>query len=149
FAGSRTLFTTALTGLYRFTQGLELEPSARVYALWEKENGYVDGLGTSQSDRSFTSGRASIGAKLTYRETFWGTTVIAPFAGVYADNYFNKDDAALASIPATMQGSSARVIGGVAVMTDYGLKLSSAAELGGLGGNFTSWSFRARGAVPF
>jgi hypothetical protein len=148
FAGSRTLFTTALTGLYRVVPGLELEPSARVYTLWEKENAYADSLGTNQSGRSFSSGRASVGAKLTYRWTL-SETAVAPFAGIYADNYFNKDDAALASIPATMQGSSARVVGGVAVTTGYGLKFSSAAELGGLGGNFTSWSFRARGAVPF
>lgn len=149
FPGSRTLFTTALTGLYRFMPGLELEPSARVYALWEKENAYTDSLGTAQSERSFSTGRASVGAKLTYRWALSGTTAIAPFAGVYADNYFTKDDAGGAAIPAAMQGASARLLGGVAVTTDYGLKFSSAAELGGLGGNFTSWTFRARGAVPF
>lgn len=149
FPGSRTLFSSGLTGLYRFLPGVELEPSARVYALWEKESAYTDSLGTAQSDRSFSTGRASVGAKLTYRWAASGTTFIAPFAGVYADNYFNKDDAGAASILAAMQGTSARLLGGVAVTTDYGLKFSSAAELGGLGGNFTSWTFRARGGVPF
>ena len=149
FPGSRTLFTSALTGLYRFMPGLELEPSARVYALWEKEDAYRDSLGTAQAERSFSTGRASIGAKLTYRWALSSTTAVAPFAGVYADNYFTKDDASAGAIPAAMQGSSARILGGVAVTTDYGLKFSSAAELGGLGGNFTSWTFRARGAVPF
>jgi hypothetical protein len=149
FGGSRTLFTSGLTGLYRFLPGFELEPSARVYALWEKENAYTDSLGTQQSDRSFSTGRASVGAKVTYRWALSGTTAIAPFGGVYADNYFNKDDAGVGAIPAVMQGSSARLVGGVGVVTDYGLKFSSAAELGGLGGNFTSWTFRARGAVPF
>lgn len=149
FGGSRTLFTSGLTGLYRFLPGFELEPSARVYALWEKENAYTDSLGTQQSDRSFSTGRASVGAKVTYRWAVSGTTAIAPFAGVYADNYFNKDDAGIGAIPAVMQGSSARLVGGVGVVTDYGFKFSSAAELGGLGGNFTSWTFRARGAVPF
>jgi outer membrane autotransporter protein len=149
FPGSRTLFTTALTGLYRLTPGLELEPSARVYALWEKEDRYRDSLGTPQAERNFSTGRASLGTKLTYRWALSSTTPIAPFAGVYVDNYFITDDAGTAAIPAAMQGTSARVIGGVSVITDYGLKFSSAAELGGLGGHFTAWTFRARGAVPF
>jgi hypothetical protein len=149
FPGLRTLFTTALTGLYRFMPGLELEPSARVYAMWEKEDAYKDSLGTNQSERNFSTGRASVGAKLTYRWALTGTTAIAPFVGFYADNYFLKDDAGAAAVPAVMQGTSARVLGGMAVTTDYGLKFSSTAELAGLGGNFTSWTFRARAAVPF
>jgi hypothetical protein len=129
--------------------GLELEPSARVYALWEKQDAYLDSLGTTQSERNFSTGRASVGAKLTYRWALSSTTAIAPFAGIYADNYFTRDDAGAAALAAVMQGSSARVVGGVAVTTGYGLKFSTAAELGGIGGSFMTWSLRARGAVPF
>jgi Autotransporter beta-domain len=49
--GSRWLATTALIGTYKTVYGIDIEPSAKVYALWEHENGYTDSLGTSQADR--------------------------------------------------------------------------------------------------
>ena len=42
FLGHRWLVTGGLTGLYKTLYGLEIEPSARVYALWEHEDAYVD-----------------------------------------------------------------------------------------------------------
>jgi hypothetical protein len=39
------------------TAGVLLEPSARIYALWEHENRYVDSLGTLQAVNNFTTGR--------------------------------------------------------------------------------------------
>ena len=150
FQGSRTLVTTALTGVYKLTPAFELEPSARIYALWEKENAYTDSLGVVQADRSFSTGRASVGTKLIYRWAWSDTIALAPYAGIYADNYFTRDDATTGTLYTPgLQGASARVIGGVALTTDSGLKLSSAAEFGGIGGGFTSWSLRARGAVAF
>ena len=65
--GCRMLATAGLTGNYKITQDLELEPSMRVFALLEKEQGYVDCLGTAQGDRSFSTGRASVGTKWLYR----------------------------------------------------------------------------------
>jgi hypothetical protein len=60
FTGTRWLTTVGLTGTYDW-QSLLLEPSARVYALWEHENAYTDSLGTLQAARDFSTGRASIG----------------------------------------------------------------------------------------
>ncbi len=150
FTGSRTLLTTALTGTYRVSPVLELEPSARIYALWEQENAYTDSLGVQQLDRNFMTARASLGSKLTYRCAWSDTIAIAPYAGIYADDYFTKDDAVTGALAnAGIQGPSARLIGGVALTSIDGLKLSSGAELGGLGGGFTTWSLRARGGVAF
>ena len=56
---------------------------------------------------------------------------------------------ALGLANAGIAGPSARLVGGVALTSIDGLKLSSAAELGGLGGGFTTWSLRARGGVAF
>jgi hypothetical protein len=151
FTGSRSLVTSGLTGNYYFTPEWEFEPSARVYALWEKEGVYTDSLGTQQAANDFSSGRASVGAKLIYRWVYANAT-FAPYAGIYADDYFNKSDAtAIAALPASaMQGLSARLVGGVAITTDYGIKFTTAGEFGGIGsGTFTNWSLRARGAVPF
>ena len=153
FPGSRSLVTTGLTGTYRLTPSLEFEPSARVYALWEKESAYTDSLGTAQAENDFSSGRASLGAKLVYRWEYLSAT-FAPYTGLYADNYFNQSDAAAAAaaaLPANaMQGLSARVVAGLAITTDSGLKFTTAGEYGGIGsGTFTNWSLRARGAIPF
>ncbi len=46
FTGNRWLVSGGLTGKYE-SFGLLIEPSARVYALWEHENAYTDTLGTA------------------------------------------------------------------------------------------------------
>ena len=58
FSGQRWLATGGLTGNYK-AYGFLIEPSARIYALWEHENAYTDSLGTLQMERNFSSGRAS------------------------------------------------------------------------------------------
>ena len=52
FLGTRWLVQSGLTGTYPW-QSFVLEPSARVFALWEHENAYTDSLGTFQPARSF------------------------------------------------------------------------------------------------
>jgi hypothetical protein len=65
FDGRRWLISSGLTGYYE-GYGFDIEPSAKVYALWEHENAYTDSLGTDQADRNFSTGRASGGLKLSY-----------------------------------------------------------------------------------
>jgi hypothetical protein len=158
FLGSRWLATTALIGTYKTLYGIEIEPSAKVYALWEHENSYTDSLGTLQADRNFSSGRASTGVKVAYPWLLWWAAMkVTPYAGVYADYYFNRDDnvplspsAAPILLPTQfVHGWSARVTSGVDMMVLGGTKLSVGGEVGGLGNNFTVWSVRARAAVPF
>ena len=158
FLGSRWLATTALIGTYKTVYGIEIEPSAKVYALWEHENGYTDSLGTFQADRNFSSGRASTGVKAAYPWLLWWAPMkLTPYAGVYADYYFNSDDNASLSGSATpillptqfVHGWSARVTSGVDMMVLGGTRLSVGGELGGLGNDFTVWSVQVRAAVPF
>jgi hypothetical protein len=152
FPAERWLATAALTGIYK-VQGFELEPSARVYAAWEHENAYTDSLGTAQTDRNFSSGRASAGAQVAYPWLWKATTTLTPYVGLYADYYFNQDDAALTIAPLLpnqfLQGWSARVTSGVGVATG-GVRYSIGGEVGGLGSDqFIIWSVRARLSVPF
>jgi outer membrane autotransporter protein len=164
FSGNRWLATTALIGTYNTLYGLEIEPSAKVYAIWEHENSYTDSLGTLQADRNFSSGRASTGVKVAYPllwsatavvTPLWSVTaVVTPYAGVYADYYFNKDDTVPPLAPILLptqfvQGWSARITSGVAVAFASGPKLSVGGEVGGLGNNFTVWTARGRAVVPF
>jgi hypothetical protein len=156
FDGNRWLLSSGLTGTYHFGT-LDIEPSAKIYALWEHENAYTDSLGTMQSSHQFFSGRASGGAKLIYPTAWTSTITLAPYVGLYGDYYFNGDDAApvsitgpvpLASTP-LLAGWSARATGGLAATSAGGATMAIGVEFGGIGGTTQLWTFRGRGSVPF
>jgi Bacterial Ig-like domain (group 3)/Autotransporter beta-domain len=156
FPGHRWIASAALVGSIKTASGFEVEPSARVYGLWEHEDAYTDTLGVTQADRDFSSGRASAGAKVGYGWRWSATTLIFPYVGGYADYYFNNDNAVLpAGAPFLLptqfvQGWSARVTSGVGVAFSSGPQFSIGGEVGGLGSNqFTTWTVRGRAAVPF
>jgi len=150
FPGNRWLGTAGLTGTYR-TQWLEIEPSAKVYAVWEHDNAYLDSLGTQQAENRFSTGRASSGVKVAYPMRWDAMTTLAPYVGVYADYYFSSNNAEALLLPTQfVQGWAARVTGGLSYNVAGGAKVSVGGELGGLGSqNFTTWSVRGRASVPF
>jgi hypothetical protein len=155
FNGDRWMFATGLTGSYRMSN-LLIEPSARLYTLWEHENAYVDTLGTLQTARDFVTGRASGGVKLSYPLATTDAAVVSPYLGVYGDYYFSRDDAAalaVSGIPVNptlvLEGWSARVTGGLNTRLAGGMMLGLGAEYGGLGGTARLWTFSARARVPF
>jgi Bacterial Ig-like domain (group 3)/Autotransporter beta-domain len=154
FSGHRWLVSGGLTGTYE-SFGLQIEPSARVYALWERENSYTDTLGTSQAEHNFSTGRASGGIKVAYPIAWTSTVALTPYVGLYGDYYFNTDSAgALAIAPAiptmiVLDGGSARAIGGVAAKFANGAQVAVGGERSGIGGNFGLWTYRARASVPF
>ncbi|MDH2343217.1 IPT/TIG domain-containing protein [Bradyrhizobium sp. SSUT77] len=156
FNGHRWMFATGFTGSYTWAN-FNIEPSAKVYALWERENAYVDSLGTPQAARTFSSGRASGGNRVSYPVPWLDSMLLAPYVGVYADYYFTQDDAAaivaaggipLASTP-LLQGWSARVTGGIGARLASGTTVGFGAELGGIGGNTQIWTFTGRARIPF
>lgn len=156
FAGHRWLASSGLTGSYR-SFGFEIEPSAKVYALWEHEGAYTDSLGTVQAERDFLGGRGSGGVKLSYPIAWSESLALAPYAGIFGDYYFNRDDAAsivaagavpLASRP-LLEGWSARAAGGLAARFAGGAAIAIGGEFGGLGSNVRIWTYRARAGVPF
>jgi hypothetical protein len=155
FRGDRWLVTGGLTGTYG-SYGLQIEPSARVYALWEHENAYTDTLGTWQTARDFATGRASGGVKLSYPVAWSVTTVLAPYVGLYGDYYFNSDSAGAAAAAAVaipsnliLDGWSARATGGLTAQFGNGALVAVGAERGGIGGSFGIWTYRARASMPF
>jgi hypothetical protein len=151
FLGTRWLVNGGLTGTYPWQQFM-LEPSVRVFALWEHENAYTDTLGTLQDARNFETGRASVGAKVAYPAAWtWGSTVLSPYAGLYADYYFSQDDAqttGLTTVP-LLQGFSARATGGIAATFPGGATLGAGGEFGGIGSDDHIWTWTARGRIPF
>ena len=60
FPGRRWLGSAALVGTIKTAVGFELENSARVYGLWEHDGAYTDMLGVMQTERNFSTGRASV-----------------------------------------------------------------------------------------
>ncbi len=150
FTGHRWLTSVSVTGMYGW-QSFVLEPSARVYALWEHENGYTDSLGTLQSDRNFATGRASGGLKVSYPFAWSSTVNLAPYAGLYGDYYFARDDALTAGLNTVplLEGWSARVTGGVAATFGGGAQIAAGGEYGGIGSNTHIWTWRVRGRLPF
>jgi Bacterial Ig-like domain (group 3) len=151
FTGTRWLVNGGLTGTYPW-QMLVLEPSARVFALWEHEHAYTHSLGTFQPARNFETGRASVGAKAVYPSAWtWSAVVLSPYAGLYADYYFSKDDAQTAGLTTVplLQGFSARATGGVAASFAGGATLGAGGEFGGLGSATHIWTWTARGRIPF
>jgi uncharacterized repeat protein (TIGR01451 family) len=156
FDGRRWMVSSGLTGNYK-TYGFDIEPSAKIYALWEHENAYTDSLGTHQADRDFATGRASGGVKLSYPLAWTDSIALAPYVGLYGDYYFTRDDAAaivaagalpLASIP-LLDGWSARATAGFAARFASGAAISVGGELGGIGSDTRIWTYRARAVVPF
>jgi uncharacterized repeat protein (TIGR01451 family) len=149
FPGSRWLVSAGFTGNYQL-QRIEIEPSARVYALWERENAYVDSLGTAQADRNFSTGRASTGVKVLVPWYVTPDVKVSPYAGVYADYYFSNDNSpGILLLPTTfIDGWSGRVVGGVSATMRGGASLAFGAEYGGIGNNFQAWTLRGRAGFP-
>jgi len=150
FTGHRWLTTGGVTGTYGW-QSFVLEPSARVYALWEHENSYTDSLGTLQSDRNFVTGRTSGGVKVSYPFAWSSAVKLAPYAGLYGDYYFSRDDALAAGLTTVplLAGWSGRATAGVAATFGGGAQVAAGGEYGGIGGNTRIWTWRVRGRVPF
>ena len=150
FTGHRWLVSGGVTGIYGW-RAFVLEPSARLYALWEHENAYTDNLGTLQNDRNFETGRASSGVKVSYPFVWSSVMNLAPYAGFYGDYYFSRDNAlvtGLTTVP-LLQGWSARAAGGIAMAFGRSAQLALGGEYGGIGSSTHIWTWRARGSVPF
>jgi hypothetical protein len=153
FAGKRVFAMTGLTGTYG-VHGFVLEPSARVYALWEHEDAYTDTLDTLQAARNFSTGRASGGVRLIYPFQWTESVTLVPSVGLYSDYYFKTDDgtASISSlVPSAVveDGWSARAVGGIAAKFANGAQVALDGERDGIGGNFELWTYRAHASVPF
>jgi hypothetical protein len=149
FDGNRFVASSALTGSYGLGM-YKIEPSASVYALWEKQSAWTDSLGTAQADRNFSAGRTSLGSKLI-REWAYGDTRIAPYAGFYGDWRFSTDNATPGGTPIVGIGDgwSGRAIAGVAFTARSGPSLQVGGEYGGIGAAYKIWTGNVRANVPF
>ncbi|MBR1232092.1 autotransporter domain-containing protein [Bradyrhizobium sp. AUGA SZCCT0182] len=153
FSGQRWLLTSGLTGSYK-AAGFAIEPSAKVYALWEHQDAYTDNFGIAHPEQKFSTGRASLGAKVAYPWLWSPSLSVSPYVGLFGDYCFNSTSVAALGAPSLLpskyvHGLSARVTSGLARDVRNGAKLSVGGELGGNGNDFRVWTFRGRAAFPF
>jgi Bacterial Ig-like domain (group 3)/Autotransporter beta-domain len=153
FPGHRWLVSSGLTGTYKPMKDFTVEPSARVFALWEHQKAYMDNLGTLQAERNFSTGRASAGARFSYVWHWSDTFRVIPYVGGYADYRFSSDDASTAGLllpDVVIEGWSARAIAGIAFVQAGGARFSVGGELGGIGASdYKTWSVVGRASLPF
>ncbi len=149
FTGNRWLTFGGITGTYEW-RAFVLEPSARVFAVWERDNPFTDSLGTAQAGNNFSTGRASGGLKVSYPFAWSGSVDLAPYVGLYGDYYFSRENAAagLTTTP-LLQGWGARPVWGVAALFRGGAQLAAGGEYAGIGGNTQIWTWTVRGSIPF
>lgn len=147
FDGSRWLVSTGLSGSYRVAAFI-VEPSADVFALWERQTGYTDNLGVAHDSRSFSTGRVSLGGRALASSWWSGVT---PYLGFYGDWRFATNTAQPAAVPFTGIGDgwSARVTGGVNMRVFTVGSLTLGGEYGGIGADYQIWTGKARLSVPF
>jgi hypothetical protein len=150
FTGSRWIASTGLTGSYRVAAYI-FEPSAKVYALWERQDAWIDSLGVSQSSRDFSTGRISTGGRVIAPWQTSATTTLSPYLGFYGDWRFATDNALPVGVPfvGLNDGWSGRVTGGVNIATAGGGSLALGGEYGGIGANYGVWTANARANWPF
>jgi hypothetical protein len=150
FQGSRWLASTGLTGNYRWT-AFVFEPSAKVFALWERQTDWTDSLGTAHAARNFSAGRVSAGGKVIAPWQALAKTTVAPYAGLYADWRFSSENAVPAGQPIVGIGDgwSGRVTGGLMLSQAGGGTFAFGGEYGGLGANYKMWGANGRLLWPF
>jgi hypothetical protein len=147
FDGSRWLFSTGLSGSYRVAAYI-IEPSADVFAIWERQTAYTDTLGALHDARSFSTGRVSLGGKAIAPQWVAG---VAPYLGFYGDWRFSSDNALPAAAPFTGIGDgwSARVTGGLNMRVFTTGSLALGGEYGGIGADYKLWTGNVRLTMPF
>lgn len=150
FEGRRTLVSTGLTGSMR-VGGFTVDPSARLFAIREKQDAYVDGLGVAQAAHAFSVGRASAGVRASYPLPLVAGASLTPHAGLYGDYHFSSGEIVVSGteVLAIEDGWAARVVGGVALQSQEGASLSLGGEWGGIGAEYRQRALVVRGVLPF
>lgn len=145
FTGSRWLAKTGLTGNYNYGHYV-LQPSVKLYVLWEDQKAWTDSLGTLQNSRNFSAGRTALGAQIGRTFVNFNGWTVTPYGGLYGDWRFSTDNAIpTGSIVANIKdGWSGRAATGVSATGAKGVSVMFGSELGGLGASYKIWSGNLR-----
>lgn len=144
----RWTFAAGLTARLRLDE-VRVEPQAKLQYLTERQNAYVDSLGTYQASAGFAAGRASLGARFVYLGFAGSGPRLTPWVGVYGDLGFGEGRGGwLAASMPTGNGPSARTSAGLdATFGPATLALSG--EYGGIGAAWRTVSGRGTLRIGF
>ena len=150
FTGSRWLASTGLTGTYKYNVYV-IEPSAKLYTLWESDKAWTDSLGTLQNAHDFSAGRTALGAKVARPIEMVNGWMLTPNAGLYGDWRFQSNNAIPTGTPVANIGDgwSGRVTAGLSATAAGGCMVSLDGEYGGLGASYKIWTSNVRATLPF
>ena len=139
-----------LAGNYNYGHYL-VQPSAKLYVLWESDKAWIDSLGTLQAARNFSTGRTAFGAQVGRPFEYSDGWTLTPYAGLYGDWRFSSDNAipTATSVANIKDGWSGRVTSGLSANIRNGAFVQLGGELGGLGATYKIWSGNVKGIVPF
>ncbi|AXS40663.1 autotransporter outer membrane beta-barrel domain-containing protein [Breoghania sp. L-A4] len=148
FDASRWIASAGLSGAHRYS-GFTLAPSAKVFVLWENQDGYTDSLGGVHAARDVYTGRASLGGRISKAFQVSEGTILNPYLEAYGDAHFSDGDAVNTVDTGYVDGLSGRTGAGIALTTTNGVSVSLGGEVAGLGQNVQVWSASGRLAIPF
>lgn len=128
---------------------VRVDPSASVLMLWQDEDSYTDSADVEYDDRSFESFRGDVGAEFSLPNLHAGDWSTVPYAGVYADYWWNNDSESLNDTVGILENWSARITGGIDFTSPgENASFTIGGELGGLG-DTTTWSAKAEARFAF
>jgi hypothetical protein len=142
FEAARWLAGGGLTGLYR-AGGVLIQPSSRVYAVWESNDAYADSRGAPQASRDFSDGRVATGAKLAFPIPLADLGLL-PYVGAYGDYRFSHDTELPSGAEYGLEdGWSARLSAGLRFTLANGAVATLGGDYGGIGADSQRWSASA------
>lgn len=130
---SRLLGSAGVSSDFVLGDGLVLQPSARVSAVWESQGAWVDNLSATHPERTWMSGAATAGAALTSQFDLTDDLVATLRLGAFAGYRYEQD---------AYEGFDGRVEAGMSLATDGGAVFDFTGEVGWLGTSAPGWSLR-------
>ncbi len=137
---ARWLASSGISTDFRLGDGFVLTPSARLSAIWEKQEAWLDTLAASHPERQWLSGSALAGAMVTKEFALADDLIVQLRLGAFAGYRYEQDG---------YEGLDGRVEAGAGVTTEGGARFDVSGELGGLGTSATSWSVRGGAGAGF
>ncbi|MEL7429408.1 MAG: autotransporter outer membrane beta-barrel domain-containing protein [Pseudomonadota bacterium] len=140
YDADRIMASLTARGSYQFSAGI-FEPLARIYALQEDHDAWIDSTGFVQAASSDVTGRGTIGGTWKFDPVMVAAGDLSPYVGVFGDYLFGDIDEPFIVGGPTPDGLSGRVVTGFTLAASNGYVIGLDGQIGLLGsGEFTSYT---------
>jgi hypothetical protein len=114
-----------------------VSPSARIFGLWENQQGWTDNLAAVHPERAFSNATASGGVTFSGKWVLLDDMTVTPYFGLFADYRFDT------SAGIATSGLEGRMRAGLKLDVSPSVALSIGGELGGMFSEQRTWSLNA------